>query len=124
MVRHVTKVAALIAVGLLAVSGAALATDDFEPKTIIEQSKSPKGEGIRHLARTFGGPSNGAAPIPLPMPVDPITPHGPSGKVSVASMAQGSGMSQGAIVGPRGGAISTPRQKADRAIHQLINRLY
>jgi hypothetical protein len=66
----------------------------------------------------------------MPRPADPASPNGipmaksgPVSQVSTESAKGGTPSAGGALMTPRGGAMYTPKMRADREIKRLISRL-
>jgi hypothetical protein len=109
---------------LCALATAGQADDMIEPEqtAVLERAANPLGV-IKFAQKP---PTREASPVPLPVPVDPESTGilATSLKGPVAAPDGGLGAFYGsALVRPRGGTFSSPRQQADREIRRLISRL-
>lgn len=111
---------------LLASTGFAAAVDD-ESAAAVQAAKA--GFPIVKLAKIFTKPLT-QQPVPLPTPIDPsvLASHGFTASQGPVAQATSSGRAvgmggAGLMLSSRGGGFSSPRQRADREIRQLIRRL-
>ena len=114
MVKKLSLIGVVLAL-LVLMPAVTLAEEVPDNRTEIEDITDPTG-GVVKLNLNYSGPK---APVPLPMPIDP--PVRPSSAYEQDSGSTSLGGSS--IVAPRGGAMSTPKQQADREIRRLIRRL-
>lgn len=120
--RNASKSLLLLAVFVVVSLGWASDLTQPEETGLLERAGSPVG--IVKFAQK--NPVRITGPGPLPVPVEPESAGTFSASVKGPVALQGSalGASYGsALVRPRGGAFSSPRQQADREIRRLIRRL-
>jgi len=120
----VIRFTAILAIVALAGTVGAMAQTSRDQ---VSAAKLP-GVGLGELYdRSLLLPEPDGSPVPLPTPVDPalanagLSKSGPTASTMPIPMQAGDGT--GGLLTPRGGAMSTPKQRADRQIRQLIRRL-
>ena len=122
IVKNASKALLLLPVFVVVSLGWASDLAQPEETGLLERAGSPLG--IVKFAQK--NPVRIAGPAPLPTPVEPESAgtFAVSAKGPVAMQAPALGASYGSVlVRPRGGAMSSPRQQADREIRRLIRRL-
>jgi hypothetical protein len=114
---------ALLAVGLLAAGGTARAAHEGEsPIQLFVKAADPK-TGLVKLARRFDVVDGMVTPMPVP--VEPESMRFDAALSGPAAMAGGDTSTAvgNVLLAPRGGAMASPRELADREIRKLIRRL-
>jgi hypothetical protein len=115
-------VVTLCAALLLVCTGAWAEIVDNPPRTVEGQGELSRG--VEHWRLTHDRTVDWQTPVPLPVPGKepmPVTSGTPGPVAADNFSARGTaGMS---MITPRGGAISSPRQQAEREIRRLIRHL-
>ena len=113
---------ALFSILAVASLGWATASEDYSEPLQADPSGMPGGSAKFNKKALY----RNTGPGPLPSPVEPQSaasrPISLKGPVTMADPSTGSSFGS-ALVAPRGGAMSSPRQRADREIRRLIRRL-
>lgn len=121
--RKSVRLLAFLAAGLLLAGGVATAEHEGTSPVQIFVKAADHPSGVVKFARKFEVVDGTAPPMPVPIePTSMLQRDALSGPVSMSdgdlSTAMGS-----VLLAPRGGALSSPRQIADREIRKLIRRL-
>ena len=120
--RILTKSLLLLSAFALVSVGWAGNLEEATETGILERTANPMG--VVKFAQK--NPVRIIGPGPLPVPIEPESAGTFSASVKgpVAFSATALGESYGgALIRPRGGSFSSPRQQADREIRSLIRRL-
>jgi len=114
MFKKLSLVGVILAL-LVLMPAVALAEEEPDNRTEIGDVTDPTG-GVVKLNLNY---SHAISPVPLPMPIEPPVRASSTYEQSSGNTSLGGS----SIVAPRGGAMSTPKQQADREIRRLIRRL-